>query len=68
MLRAPVARSREWRQANAPLYIAPKIPMLAGFLHGIGGFCDACVISIGGSDPRKGTPHEISNSLSHDTD
>src|SRR5713101_5103903 len=49
-------------------HIAPMDPMLARFLHSIGGFCDARIISIAGPSPCKGTSHEVSDFLSHDTD
>jgi hypothetical protein len=42
--------------------------MLAGLLHGVGGFSDACIISLAGSSPRKGTPNEIPDFVSHGTD
>src|SRR5258708_24683880 len=41
--------------------------MLAGLLHGVGGFCSARIISIAGSSPRKGTSHGTPDFLSHDT-
>src|SRR5437016_2690017 len=42
--------------------------MLAGLLHGVGGFCDARIISIAGPSARKGTSRGIPDFLSHDTD
>src|SRR5438477_1435051 len=42
--------------------------MLAGVPHGVGGFCDAHIISIAGPSPRKGTSHGTPDFLSHDTD
>src|SRR2546421_4614990 len=42
--------------------------MLAGFLHGIGGFCDARIIPSARPSPRKGTSRATSDFLSHDTD
>src|SRR5258705_12198854 len=45
--------------------------MLAGLLHGVGGLCDARIISIFGPSPRKGQrkgkPCGTPNFLSHDT-
>src|SRR5882762_8228734 len=43
--------------------------MLAGLLHGVGGFCSARIISIAGSSPRtrKGTSHGTPDFLSHRT-
>jgi alpha/beta hydrolase fold len=34
--------------------LAPLDPMLAGLPHGVGVFCDARIISIAGTSPRKG--------------
>src|SRR2546430_1085200 len=48
--------------------LAPLDPMLAGLPHGVGGFCDARIISITGPSPRKGTFHGTPDFLSHDTD
>src|SRR5262249_40463949 len=48
--------------------IAPWDPMLPGFLHGIGGYCDARIIAMAGRSPRKGTSHGTPDFLSHDTD
>src|SRR5438067_1116573 len=42
--------------------------MLAGVPHGVGGFCDAHIISIALPSPRKGTSHGTPDFLSHDTD
>src|ERR1700724_628670 len=41
--------------------------MLAGLLHGVGGFHSARIISIAGASPRKGTSHGTPDLLSHDT-
>src|SRR5437870_13902021 len=46
---------------------APLDSLLAGLLHGIGGFCSVRIISIAGSSPRKGTSHGTPDFLSHDT-
>src|SRR6266849_1724522 len=42
--------------------------MLAGLPHGVGGFCDARIISIAGPSSRKGTSRGTLDFLSHDTD
>ena len=42
--------------------------MLAGLLHGVGGFVDARIISIAGPSPGKGTSRGTPDFLSHDTD
>src|SRR5262249_24027273 len=42
--------------------------MLPGFLHGIGGYCDARIIAIAGPSQRKGTSRGTPDFLSHDTD
>src|SRR6266851_7706174 len=42
--------------------------MLAGLMHGTGGFCSARIISIAGPSPRKGTSYGTPDFLSHHTD
>src|SRR5437763_15038566 len=42
--------------------------MLAGLPHGVGGFCDARIISITGPSSRKGTSRGTPDFLSYDTD
>src|SRR5258705_12741909 len=41
--------------------------MLAGLLHGVGGCCNARIISIAGPSPEKGTSRGTSYFLSHNT-
>lgn|SRR5208282_1285441 len=60
-------------QASGARPLPAKMPaaldsVLAGCLDGIGGLCDARIIPIAGSSPRKGTSHEVPDFLSHDTD
>src|SRR2546430_13288367 len=62
------SRWRGKRGSVMQVQLAPLDPMLAGLPHGVGGFCDARIISIAGSSSRKGTSHGTPDFLSHDTD
>src|ERR1700730_8596211 len=53
---------------DAPFQLAPFDPTVAGFLHGVGGFCDATVTSIAGPSARKAKSRGTPDPLSHDKD
>src|SRR6266850_6940492 len=58
--------SRWLRDAGTQL--APLDRILAGLPHGVGGFCDARIISIARPSPGKGTFRGTPDFLSHDAD